>query len=60
MTPKVSIIIPIYNAEQHLRRCIESVLKQDFENFELILVDDGSKDSSGLICDEYAEMKESV
>ena len=60
MTPKVSIIIPIYNAEQHLRRCIESVLKQDFENFELILVDDGSKDSSGLICDEYAEKDERI
>lgn len=54
MFPKVSIIIPIYNAEAHLNRCIDSVLKQDFEDFELILMDDGSKDSSGSICDEYA------
>lgn len=44
--PKVSIIIPIYNAQMHLKRCIDSVLKQDFEDFELLLMDDGSKDSS--------------
>lgn len=55
MFPRVSIIIPIYNAEANLRRCIDSVLKQDFEDFELILMDDGSKDSSGIICDEYQE-----
>ena len=51
--PKVSIIIPIYNAQMHLNRCIDSVLKQDFEDFELLLMDDGSKDSSPEICDEY-------
>lgn len=55
MTPKVSIMIPIYNAEKHLNRCIDSVLKQDFEDFELILMDDGSKDGSAAILDEYAE-----
>ena len=55
MNPKVSVIIPIYNAEKYLKRCIESVLKQDFEDFELLLIDDGSKDSSGHICDEYAK-----
>lgn len=55
MVPKISIIIPIYNAQANLHRCIDSVLKQDFEDFELILMDDGSKDSSGSICDEYAE-----
>lgn len=54
MKPQVSIIIPVYNAEVQLRRCISSVLLQQFEDFELILVDDGSKDSSGVICDEYA------
>ena len=54
MNPTVSIIVPIYNAQANLRRCIESVLKQDFEDFELILADDGSKDESGSICDEYA------
>ena len=60
MNPKVSVIIPIYNAEKYLRRCIESVLKQDFEDCELLLVDDGSKDSSGHICDEYAKQDERV
>ncbi|MGN0306662.1 MAG: glycosyltransferase family 2 protein [Lachnospiraceae bacterium] len=54
MNPKVSIIVPIYNAEEKLRRCIESILKQDFTDFELLLMDDGSTDESGKICDEYA------
>ena len=52
--PLISIIVPIYNAERYLRPCIESILKQTLEDFELILVNDGSKDSSGNICDEYA------
>lgn len=49
-----SIIVPIYGVEEFLPQCIESILKQDYKNFELILVDDGSKDRSGKICDEYA------
>lgn len=60
MNPKVSIIIPIYNAEENLNRCIDSVLKQDFEDFELILMNDGSRDSSGEICDRYAGMDSRV
>lgn len=52
--PMVSIIIPIYNAEPYLRQCIDSILAQSFSDFELLLVDDGSTDSSGMICDEYA------
>ena len=52
--PAISIIIPVYNAENYLRRCIDSVLSQSFTDFELILVDDGSKDKSPQICDEYA------
>lgn len=54
MTPKISIIIPIYNAEPFLERCIESVLNQSFSDFELLLINDGSKDNSASICDNYA------
>lgn len=52
---KFSIVVPVFNVEQYLSRCIESVLSQTFKDFELILVDDGSTDSSGAICDHYAE-----
>lgn len=55
MNPKISIIIPVYNVEQYLPRCIDSILAQTFTNFELILIDDGSTDSSGKICDKYSE-----
>lgn len=53
--PKISIIVPVYNVEQYIKRCIESILGQTFSDFELILVDDGSPDNCGVICDEYAE-----
>ena len=51
---KISVIIPVYNTEKYLHRCIDSVLAQTYQDFELLLIDDGSKDSSGAICDEYA------
>jgi len=50
---KISIIVPVYNAEKHLCACVDSILNQTFTDFELILVNDGSKDNSGKICDEY-------
>jgi len=50
----ISIIIPVYNVEKYLNRCIESIINQTYKNLEIILVDDGSTDNSGKICDEYA------
>lgn len=53
--PEFSIIVPVYKVEKYLSRCIKSILLQEFGNFELILVDDGSPDSCGKICDEFAK-----
>lgn len=54
MNPLISVVVPVYKTEKYLSKCIESVLAQSYNNFELILVDDGSPDNSGKICDEYA------
>ena len=53
--PLLSIIIPVYNAEKYLNRCIDSIISSTYSNLEIIMVDDGSKDQSGSICDEYSE-----
>ena len=54
MEPNVSIIVPVYNAENTIQRCVDSILDQQYTDFELLLVDDGSQDGSGAICDAYA------
>ena len=53
--PLISIIVPVYNAEKTLRQCVDSIQAQEYKDFELLLIDDGSKDGSPAICDEYAE-----
>ena len=58
--PLVSVIIPVYNVEEYLCECVDSVINQTYKNLEIILVDDGSTDSSGKICDDYAEKDERI
>lgn len=52
---KISVIVPVYNVEPYLKKCVDSILNQTFKDFELILVNDGSPDNCGMICDEYSE-----
>ena len=51
---KISIIVPVYNVEKYISKCIKSLLKQTYSDIEIILVDDGSRDSSGMICDDFS------
>ena len=60
MNPQISVIVPVYNGERFLHVCIDSILNQSFTDFELILVDDGSKDGSAHICDDYAKKDQRV
>ena len=53
--PKISVIVPVYKAEAYLHRCVDSILAQTFKDWELLLIDDGSPDKSGDICDEYVK-----
>lgn len=58
--PKVSVIVPVYKVEKYLERCVDSLLNQDFRDYEIILIDDGSPDDCPLICDDYAETEEKI
>ncbi|URN84118.1 glycosyltransferase [Acetobacterium wieringae] len=57
---KISIIVPVFNVEKFLEKCIESIIKQTYQNIEIILIDDGSTDSSGQICDEWEKKDERI
>lgn len=60
MNPKISIIVPVYKVEPYIHKCVDSILNQTFKDFEVILVDDGSPDNCGKICDEYAKKDERI
>ena len=60
MEEKISVIVPVYNVEAYLERCVESILQQTYAHFELILINDGSTDSSGQICDQLASQYENI
>jgi len=58
--PKLSIIVPVYNVQNDIKRCIDSILRQEFKDYELLLIDDGSTDQSGVICDEYSSLDKRI
>lgn len=60
MEELISIIVPIYNVEKYIHRCVDSIINQTYKNLEIILVDDGSRDGCGIICDQYAELDHRV
>ena len=60
MKPQITVIVPIYKVELYLRRCLDSIVSQTYQNLEIILVDDGSPDNCGKICDEYAEKDDRI
>lgn len=59
-SPKISVIVAVYKAEKYIHRCVDSLLNQTFKDYEILLIDDGSPDSSGEICDEYAHKDNSI
>lgn len=59
-TPYISVVVPVYNVERYIKQCVDSILSQSYNNFELLLIDDGSNDNSGRICDNYVEAESRV
>ena len=57
---KISIIVPVYNIEDYIEECVNSIINQDYKDFELILVDDGAKDNSGKICDDLSKKDDRI
>ena len=60
MEEKISVIIPVYNVEKYISRCLDSILNQSYKNVEIIIINDGSTDKSGLICDEYSKRYDNI
>ena len=58
--PLISVIVPVYNVEPYLRKCLDSIVNQTYKNLDIILVDDGSTDNSGAICDEYTQKDDRI
>lgn len=52
--PLITVIVPVYNVEKYLRRCLDSIIRQTYQNLEILCIDDGSIDNSGEICEQYA------
>ena len=55
MTEKITVIVPVYNVENYLNKCLDSLINQTYKNLEIIVINDGSTDNSGKICQEYAQ-----
>ena len=59
-TPLVSVIVPVYNVEEYLQRCVESILNQNYKNLEILLINDGSSDQSGILCESLKSKNERI
>lgn len=60
MEPLISVIVPVYNVEEYLNKCVDSIINQTYKNIEILLIDDGSTDTSGAICDDYSQRYDNV
>ena len=56
----ISVIVPVYNAEKYLQKCLDSILEQTYQNLEIIIINDGSTDNSGQICQEYEKQDDRI